>query len=160
GKWEQRTRSNAGVKPDWGQMKDIRWTSDGLALQGWLMYPRDFDPMKRYPMIVSIHGGPASSKRPGWPGQNFDFSLLSADGYFVFFPNPRGRFGKGLGFARANYRDFGHGDLRDILAGVDKIVSTLPVDGERLGVVGWSYGGFMTMWAVTQTNRFRAAVAG
>ena len=160
GKWEQRTRTNASVKPDWGEMKDFRWTSDGLAMQGWLMYPRDFDPLRRYPMIVSIHGGPASSRRPGWPGLNFDFSLLSADGYFVFFPNPRGSFGKGLEFTRANYRDFGHGDLRDILAGVDKILGTLPVDGERLGVVGWSYGGFMSMWTVTQTNRFRAAVAG
>jgi len=160
GKWEQRTRINASAKPSWGEMKDLRWNSDGLPIQGWLLYPRDYDAARRYPMIVSIHGGPASSKRPGWPGVTFDFSLLSADSYFVFFPNPRGSFGKGLEFTRANFRDFGHGDLRDILAGVDKIIQTLPVDPERLGVVGWSYGGFMTMWTVTQTNRFRAAVAG
>jgi dipeptidyl aminopeptidase/acylaminoacyl peptidase len=111
-------------------------------------------------MVVYIHGGPASAKRPGWPGPSFDFALLSADDYFVFYPNPRGSFGQGEAFTRANVKDFGHGDLRDILAGVDRITATLPVDDQRLGVVGWSYGGFMTMWAVTQTQRFRAAVAG
>lgn len=160
GQWGQRTKANGAAKPDWGEMKSVRWKSDGFDVQGWLMYPRDYDPKQRYPMIVSIHGGPASSRRPGWPSLNFDFSLLSGDGYFVFFPNPRGSFGKGLEFTRANFRDFGHGDLRDILAGVDHVLETLPIDANRLGVVGWSYGGFMTMWTVTQTHRFRAAVAG
>jgi dipeptidyl aminopeptidase/acylaminoacyl peptidase len=78
----------------------------------------------------------------------------------VFSPNPRGSYGQGEAFTRANVKDFGHGDLRDILAGVDHVVKTVPVDEKRIGVLGWSYGGFMTMWAVTQTNRFRLAVAG
>ena len=90
----------------------------------------------------------------------FDLSVLSALGYFVFFPNPRGSYGQGEAFTRANVKDFGYGDLRDILAGVDAVLKSAPVDPNRLGVAGWSYGGYMTMWTVTQTNRFKAAVAG
>jgi len=75
-------------------------------------------------------------------------------------PNPRGSYGQGEEFTRANVKDFGAGDLRDILAGVDAAIKKYPVDPARLGVTGWSYGGYMTMWTVTQTNRFRGAVAG
>jgi dipeptidyl aminopeptidase/acylaminoacyl peptidase len=85
---------------------------------------------------------------------------LSALGYFVFMPNPRGSFGQGEAFTQANMRDFGYGDLRDVLAGVDLIEQRFPIDKDREGITGWSYGGFMTMFAVTQTTRFRAAVAG
>ncbi len=81
-------------------------------------------------------------------------------GYFVFYPNPRGSFGGGEAFTQANVRDFGYGDLRDILAGIDAVEKAAPIDDTRLGITGGSYGGFMTMWAVTQTNRFKAAVAG
>lgn len=160
GGWTKRTSHNAQRTRFWGDLQSLHWKCDNMTIQGWLLYPRDYDPQQRYPMVVSIHGGPASARRPGWPGAHFDFSVLSADGYFVFFPNPRGSFGQGEKFVRANVRDFGHGDLRDTLAGVDQVLTTLPVDGQRLGVVGWSYGGFMTMWTVTQTNRFRVAVAG
>jgi dipeptidyl aminopeptidase/acylaminoacyl peptidase len=86
--------------------------------------------------------------------------LLSQQGYFVLMPNPRGSYGRGEKFATANVRDFGGGDLRDILAGVDEAIRAAPVDPERIGLTGWSYGGFMTMFAVTQTTRFKAAVAG
>ena len=75
-------------------------------------------------------------------------------------PNPRGSYGMGEKFTQANVKDFGYGDFRDIMAGVDKTIEQAPVDPARLGITGWSYGGFMTMWAVTQTNRFGAAVAG
>ncbi|HEV3446249.1 MAG TPA: prolyl oligopeptidase family serine peptidase, partial [Gemmataceae bacterium] len=95
-----------------------------------------------------------------FPSRFCDVSELSRKGYFVFFPNPRGSYGQGEKFTRANVKDFGHGDLRDILSGVDEVLKTHPVDKERLGITGWSYGGYMTMWAVTQTQRFRAAVAG
>jgi dipeptidyl aminopeptidase/acylaminoacyl peptidase len=87
-------------------------------------------------------------------------AALSSQGYFVFFPNPRGSYGEGEAFTRANVRDFGYGDMRDILRGVDAVLESKPVDPNRLGIAGWSYGGYMTMWAVTQTNRFHAAVAG
>jgi dipeptidyl aminopeptidase/acylaminoacyl peptidase len=160
GEWKQVTHANAGLKPSWGEAKSLHWKSDSFNVQGWLLYPRDYNPRKRYPMIVSVHGGPASSRKPAWPRTFFDLAIFSSEGYFVFFPNPRGSFGQGERFTRANVKDFGHGDLRDILAGVDAIVKSLPVDEDRLGIAGWSYGGFMTMWAVTQTRRFGAAVAG
>lgn len=160
GKWRQVTERNSSQTAHWGKAESLHWTSDGMTIQGWLLYPKDYDPQRRYPMVVSIHGGPAGATRPAWPRAGFDFSIVSADGYFVFHPNPRGSFGQGQQFVRANYRDFGHGDLRDTQAGIDHIVKSLPVDEQRLGVIGWSYGGYMAMWAVTQTNRFRAAVAG
>jgi dipeptidyl aminopeptidase/acylaminoacyl peptidase len=81
-------------------------------------------------------------------------------GYFVFFPNPRGSHGQGVKFTKANIRDWGFGDLRDIIAGVETVVARLAVDSKRVGILGWSYGGFMSMFATTQTNKFKAAVAG
>jgi dipeptidyl aminopeptidase/acylaminoacyl peptidase len=157
--WTQLTHANDALKPMWGKTENLRWRSDDFNVQGWLMYPVNYDPSKKYPMVVSVHGGPAASKKPSWPGA-FDMTLLSSQGYFVLFPNPRGSYGSGEAFTKSNVKDFGQGDLRDILLGVDEVVRTLPVDPKRLGIAGWSYGGYMTMWAVTQTHRFRAAVAG
>jgi dipeptidyl aminopeptidase/acylaminoacyl peptidase len=160
GAWKQLTRANRNARPGWGKSRSVHWQSDGWDVQGWLLYPRGYDPRRRYPLVVSVHGGPASARRPAWPGTFFDLAVLAHEGYFVFFPNPRGSFGRGEAFTRANVKDFGHGDLRDILAGVDAVLKAVPVDRDRLAVAGWSYGGYMTMWAVTQTGRFRAAVAG
>lgn len=160
GAWKEFTRQNAGVHPGWGKSESVHWRNDGVEIQGWLLYPADYDPSKRYPMVVSVHGGPGAGEKPSWPRPFFDLALLSHQGYFVLFPNPRGSFGEGEAFTAANVKDFGYGDFRDIVAGVDYVVKTLPVDGRRVGIAGWSYGGYMTMWAVTRTNRFRAAVAG
>ncbi|HZT31922.1 MAG TPA: S9 family peptidase [Bryobacteraceae bacterium] len=160
GRWRQITRANRDLRPLWGEASSVRWSNEGFRLQGWLLFPRDYSPSQRYPMVVSVHGGPAGEARVHWPNTAYDMSVLSAAGYFVFFPNPRGSYGQGEAFTRANVKDFGGGDLRDILAGVDYIVKTLPVDDARIGLTGWSYGGFMTMFGVTQTRRFRAAVAG
>jgi len=160
GDFHQITSRNAGLKPVWGEAKSIHWTSDGYNVQGFLLYPKDFDPSKKYPMAVHVHGGPAFANTSHWPGVH-DFSApLSAAGYFLLFPNPRGSYGQGEAFVRANVKDYGYGDFRDILAGVDEALRVAPVDPDRLGITGWSYGGYMTMWAVTQTNRFKAAVAG
>jgi dipeptidyl aminopeptidase/acylaminoacyl peptidase len=160
GEWKQITSRNAGLKPLWGEARSVHWQNDGFHLQGWLLYPRNFDAAKKYPMVVLVHGGPSAMASPSWPGpHNFAVPLSSA-GYFVFLPNPRGSFGQGEAFTRANVKDFGYGDFRDILTGVDQVLKEAPVDERRLGITGWSYGGYMTMWAVTQTNRFRAAVAG
>jgi dipeptidyl aminopeptidase/acylaminoacyl peptidase len=159
GEWARLTHANDSLKPLWGKTQNLHWRSDDFNVQGWLMYPVDYDPSKKYPLVVSVHGGPASAKKPAWPAA-FDMTLLSSQGYFVLFPNPRGSYGAGESFAKNNVRDFGQGDLRDILLGVDEVVKTLPVDPSRLGIAGWSYGGYMTMWTVTQTRRFRAAVAG
>jgi len=160
GEWKQVTHVNDAIHPAWGTMKSVHWTDDGLHIQGWLMYPKDYDPAKRYPMVVVVHGGPAWAAFNEWPGNFFNTYALSAHGYFLLYPSPRGSYGQGEKFTRANVKDFGYGDFRDILAGVDEVVKTLPVDNDRVGITGWSYGGYMTMWAVTQTNRFRAAVSG
>ena len=160
GAWKPVTDANRLRKPQWGEAKSLHWTNEGFRIQGWLVYPRAFDPGRKYPLVVAVHGGPASSVKPGWPNPGYNPLLLSQQGYFVLMPNPRGSYGQGEKFAKANMRDFGGGDLRDILAGVDEAIRAAPVDPQRVGITGWSYGGFMTMFAVTQTDRFRAAVAG
>ncbi len=160
GQWKQITSVNAGLETEWGRAKSIHWHNDGFNLQGWLLYPKDFDPAKKYPMVVQVHGGPAAMARSTWPGSHSFGVALSAVGYFVFLPNPRGSFGQGEAFTRANVKDFGYGDFRDILTGVDQALKEAPIDEHRLGITGWSYGGYMTMWAVTRSNRFAAAVAG
>jgi dipeptidyl aminopeptidase/acylaminoacyl peptidase len=160
GNWKQLTNSNARVHADWGEVKSVSWTSEGESVQGWLVFPLHYDASKKYPMIVLVHGGPAAEYRPAWPRPMLPMQLLSAQGYFIFLPNPRGSYGHGEDFTRGNVRDFGNGDLRDLLAGTDAIVRDYSIDSRRVGIAGWSYGGYMTMWAVTQTHRFRAAFAG
>jgi dipeptidyl aminopeptidase/acylaminoacyl peptidase len=160
GKWQAVTRANPDIRPALGKVRSLHWKSDSFRIQGWLLYPQNFDPKQRYPLVVHVHGGPAWAAIPSWPEEHTVPAALSRRGYFVLLPNPRGSLGQGEKFTRANVKDLGHGDLRDILAGVDEVLRTEPVDRDRLGIGGWSYGGYMTMWAVTQTGRFRAAVAG
>jgi dipeptidyl aminopeptidase/acylaminoacyl peptidase len=160
GDWKQITSRNATLKPAWGEAKSVHWQNDGFNLQGWLVYPANFDATKKYPMVVLVHGGPSSMQHSSWPGSHSFGVALASAGYFVFMPNPRGSFGQGEAFTRANVKDFGYGDFRDIMTGVDQALKQAPIDEHRLGITGWSYGGYMTMWAVTQTNRFAAAVAG
>lgn len=160
GHWRQITHANDSLRPQWGRFESIVWNNGGHRVQGWLLYPAHFDPARHYPLIVSVHGGPAGCRMPEWPSTHFDMSVMSALGYFVFFPNARGSYGEGEAFTRANIKDLGGGDLRDILSGIDAVLKRVPVDANRIGISGWSYGGYMTMWAVTQTHRFRAAVAG
>jgi dipeptidyl aminopeptidase/acylaminoacyl peptidase len=160
GNWKQVTHTNAGLRPAWGKAESIDWTTAIGTVQGWLVYPLNFVPAKKYPMVVVVHGGPASATLPSWPRANSYFMGLPSQGYFLLLPNPRGSYGQGEKFTQANVKDFGYGDWVDILAGVDQAIQSAPIDPNRLGITGWSYGGFMTMWGVTQTNRFRAAVSG
>jgi dipeptidyl aminopeptidase/acylaminoacyl peptidase len=155
GHWRDVTAVNNGMRLSAG-VQSIRWKSDEFDVQGWLLLPKHAD--GNVPMITVVHGGPAAVSEPLYIGTSLESALLE-NGYAVFRPNPRGSFGQGEGFTRANIRDFGHGDLRDILAGVDAAARAAPIDTARLGITGGSYGGFMTMWAVTQTHRFKAAVA-
>ncbi|MGB9475951.1 MAG: S9 family peptidase [Candidatus Udaeobacter sp.] len=164
GQWRQLTNNNAGLSPSWGKAENLEWTNEGLNMQGWLLSPAKMESGKKHPMVVLIHGGPSSAATPDWPA-GFGMSraiiaALSTRGYYVLMPNPRGSYGQGEEFTQANVKDFGHGDLHDILAGIDAAIKKYPIDSTRLGVTGWSYGGYMTMWTVTQTNRFHAAVAG
>jgi dipeptidyl aminopeptidase/acylaminoacyl peptidase len=157
----QLSHLNDGVEPAWGKPVSLTWSSDSFQVQGWLLLPKDYNPAKKYPLIVEVHGGPAAALIAHWgAGGGLSAAAFSALGYFVLQPNPRGSFGQGEEFTQANRKDFGYGDLRDILAGVDAVVARYPVDSGRVGLTGWSYGGFMTMFAVTQTQRFKAAVAG
>ena len=152
---------NDQVKPSWGKSESLSWKSERFRVQGWLLLPKDYDPSKKYPLIVDVHGGPAAAATARWGGGGgLSSTAFSALGYFVLMPNPRGSFGQGEEFTQANRKDFGYGDLRDILAGVDAVEARYPIDPQRVGITGWSYGGFMTMFAVTQTQRFKAAVAG
>jgi dipeptidyl aminopeptidase/acylaminoacyl peptidase len=158
GAWRQITRANQEIKPLWGEERSVHWKSDGLQLQGWVLSPRQYKPGGGASLIVEAHGGPASACSAGWPGA--PMAAFAAAGYFVFCPNPRGSYGEGEAFARANVKDFGGGDFRDLMSGVDEVLREFPVDGKRVGLWGWSYGGYMAMWAETQTHRFAAVVAG
>jgi dipeptidyl aminopeptidase/acylaminoacyl peptidase len=158
GKWKQLTTLNAGIKPAWGEMRNVHWMNGTTRVQGWLMLPKDYASGKTYPLVVNVHGGPSWACTSNW-----DESYMgpqSAMGYFALCPNPRGSYGQGEVFTQGNVKDFGGGDYRDIMAGVDAISKHYPIDPKRIGIRGHSYGGYMTMWAETQTQRFAAAVAG
>ena len=161
--WPPITHDNDGFAPQVAA-KSISWTNDQFNVQGWLLSPLKIEAGKKYPMVVVVHGGPAAAATPRFVSQGEEANPmlreLTRKGYFVFMPNPRGSYGQGTAFSSANKRDFGGGDWRDILAGIDAVEKAAPVDGQRLGLMGHSYGGFMTMWGVTHSQRFKAAVAG
>ena len=155
GHWRNLTAVNAGLSLP-ARVQSVWWKNDGFDIQGWLLLPLHAD--GKIPMITQVHGGPAAAVTPGFSGPGIVSALLD-HGYAIFRPNPRGSYGQGERFTQANVRDFGHGDLRDILTGIDAAAKVAPIDTARLGLTGGSYGGFMSMWAVTQTDRFKAAVA-
>ncbi len=154
----QLTHVNAGADRLWGPARSLQWKNEGFNVQGWLVYPLHYDSGRRYPMVTIIHGGPGAESLPGF-GNRY-IAALASHGYFVFEPNPRGSFGQGERFTRANIKDFGYGDWRDDLSGIDATERVAPIDPQRLGLFGWSDGGYMGMWAETQTTRFKAIVAG
>ena len=158
GAWHDLTHENAGRTAPVIAI-NVTWKNEGLAVQGWLLTPPHVAAGGRLALITEVHGGPSAANQPFYAGTGLVQHVLDA-GYALFLPNPRGSFGQGEAFTLANVRDLGHGDLRDILAGITAAEAQAPIDEHRLGLTGWSYGGFMTMWTVTQTNRFRAAVAG
>ncbi|MDQ6930035.1 MAG: S9 family peptidase [Candidatus Eremiobacteraeota bacterium] len=158
GRLIQFTHSNAGAPRLWGKAVSLRWKSDALQPQGFLVYPLAYNPARKYPMVVLPHGGPAAANLPSWGSRNI--AALSSQNYFVFLPNPRGSYGQGEAYTQANIKDFGYGDFRDIMTGVDAALGAAPIDPKRLGLMGWSYGGYVAMWTETQTDRFRAIVAG
>ncbi len=155
GHWRDLTAVNTGLRLV-AHVQSIWWKSDGFDVQGWLLLPEHSN--GKLPLVTEVHGGPASAVVPRFSGPGLNVALLER-GYALFRPNPRGSYGQGERFTLANVRDFGHGDLRDILSGIDAAAKAAPIDTARLGITGGSYGGFMTMWAVTQTDRFKAAVA-
>jgi dipeptidyl aminopeptidase/acylaminoacyl peptidase len=159
GAWKDLTRLNAAFSAP-VRVTSLSWTSGAGQAQGWLLTPAGPPkaPSGKYPLIVQVHGGPAAASTPAFVGDGLSLAMLKR-GWALFRPNPRGSFGQGEAFTRGNIRDLGHGDLRDILAGIDAAERAAPIDEARLGITGGSYGGFMTMWTVTQTDRFKAGVA-
>ena len=145
------------------QLETHSWQSfDGTSIHGLLLRPAGTQAGTPLPMVVLIHGGPTGVTGYDYPShrtQGWAY-LLASEGYAVLMPNPRGSMGFGTTFAEANVGDMGGGDLADILAGVDYCVESGIANPDRLGVGGWSYGGYLTAWVVTQTARFKAAIAG
>lgn len=131
--------------------------SDGTPIQGWVMKPVGFQEDRKYPLILGIHGGPHGMY--GW-GFNPTFQVYAARGYAILYLNPRGSSGYGQKFSDGTLNEWGGADYKDLMAGVDEALRKYSwIDSNRLGVTGGSYGGFMTNWIITQTPRFKAAVA-
>ena len=161
GSWKQITHVNEDIRANWGESRNVHWMNGEMRVQGWLTLPKDYDPAKTYPLIVSVHGGPSWACTSKWQaGGMGDMTVASLLGWFVLCPNPRGSYGQGEAFTQGNVKDFGGGDYRDIMAGVEAMIRQFSIDTKRIGIRGHSYGGYMTMWAETQTTRFAAAVAG
>ena len=140
-----------------GKVKELWWESsaDKRQVQGWLVTPPDFDPSKKYPMILEIHGGPFASYGSVFSAE---VQLFAAAGYVVLYTNPRGSTGYGQEFANLIHHDYPNNDYHDLMSGVDKAIAEGYVDEEQLYVTGGSGGGVLTAWIVGHTNRFKAAV--
>jgi dipeptidyl aminopeptidase/acylaminoacyl peptidase len=155
---------NSSLKfPKLANTELITWISkDGLEIEGLLTYPTKYNKRKKYPLALIIHGGPAgvfSQSFTGNPGI-YNIEYFASNGYAVLRPNPRGSTGYGKDFRFANFKDWGFGDYEDIMSGVDKAIDMGIADPQRLAVMGWSYGGYMTSFVVTRTERFKAASMG
>jgi len=147
-----------------GKIQTIRWKSkkDGLLLEGQLLTPPDYQPGRKYPLLVVLHGGPNGRFDNGFV---LDFGvypvrIFSARGYAVFMPNPRGSNGYGQNFREMAVKDWGGGDFEDVQSGVDELIAKGIANKDRMGIMGWSYGGYLTAWTIAHTNRFRAASIG
>lgn len=141
------------IKPETLRYKSF----DGTEIEALLLKPRGYAEGNKVPLVVMVHGGPTgvwTDSFESW-GQ-----LLAARGYAVFYPNIRGSLGYGHRFVEMNRGDWGGADFKDVMAGVDFLIARGIADANKLGIGGWSYGGYMAAWAVTQTNRFKAAVSG
>jgi dipeptidyl aminopeptidase/acylaminoacyl peptidase len=142
----------------------VKWRSrdDKWDIHGVLVKPPDYEPGRRYPLLVHLVGGPQMVRMSYDLGSQYPIQVLASRGYVVLSPNTRGRDGYGLGFDRAirDHGDYGPGPFLDMMAGVDALVANGIADPDRLGIVGFSYGGYLTAYSITQTARFRAASIG
>jgi dipeptidyl aminopeptidase/acylaminoacyl peptidase len=145
-----------------GRTEVLRYKGPGgMEVEGLVIYPVDYKPGQRYPLLTQVHGGPAGAWLDRFPSNYGSYAhVWSGRGWIVFQPNPRGSTGYGEAFLRANIRDWGVGDYGDIQAGIDTLVARGVADAQRLAQAGWSYGGYMTAWTLTQTQRFKAVMVG
>lgn len=150
-------------RPAMGRTEVITWqTSDGMEIEGLLTYPVNYDEARLYPLILQIHGGPAGVFSQSFTGRAgiYMTQYFAQNGYAILRPNPRGSSGYGKDFRYANFKDWGFGDYEDCMSGVDKVIEMRVGHPDSLCVMGWSYGGYMTSYVVTKTNRFKAASMG
>ena len=160
----QISRANADLPTHpLGRTEVVRWKApDGLEIEGLLTYPVGYETGKRVPMLLGIHGGPTGVFTQSFVAGRgpYPMATFAAQGYAILRPNIRGSSGYGAKFRHANYKDWGGMDYKDLMAGVDHVIAMGVADPDRLGVMGWSYGGYMTSWVITQTKRFKAASIG
>lgn len=142
-----------------GSVEPLRYRVEGRTIQGWLLKPADFDPSRRYPLVVQMHGGPHVMWGPSTRSMWHEFQTMLSAGYLVFFCNPRGSDGYGRAFWHANRGDWGDGPMRDVLRGVDLLCERPYVDTQRLCITGGSYAGYLTAWIIGKDHRFAAACA-
>jgi len=159
------TDVHAGVpRPRMGRTEVVSWPSpDGkFTIDGILTYPVDYRQGRQYPLLLNVHGGPAGVFSESFTGSGsiYMVQVLAQQGYAVLQPNPRGSSGYGKEFRYANFKDWGYGDMDDLMAGVDRTIAMGVAHPDSLVLAGWSYGGFMTSFAVTRTDRFKAASMG
>jgi dipeptidyl aminopeptidase/acylaminoacyl peptidase len=146
-----------------GKTEIIKWKSnDGKEIEGLLTYPVNYKPGKKYPLVLNIHGGPTGVFVQSFTaaGSVYPIQAFAQQGYAVLRPNPRGGGGYGKDFRFANYNDWGFGDYNDDQSGVDKVIDMGVAHPDSLVICGWSYGGYMTSFTITKTNRFKAASVG
>ncbi len=153
-----------------GAMEDIHWQStDGTEIEGILITPVHYDASRRYPLLVVAHGGPAGAFAKRYIGgcDEFDTAIfptcwndILAKGFIIFQPNYRGSSGYGRGFRLATYGDLGGKDYQDVMSGLNYLIKKGIADPEHLAIFGWSYGGYLSAWAISQNHRFKAAIAG
>ncbi len=146
-----------------GETRVITWAGDKAeTIEGLLTLPVGYQAGRRYPLLLVVHGGPANVFKAAYiasPGP-YSVAAFAAEDYAVLRANPSGSSGYGTAFRQANINDWGGGDFRDLMAGVDKVIAMGIGDPDRLGILGWSYGGYMTSWTITQTDRFKGASVG
>lgn len=144
-----------------GQSRVLNWKSkDGREVEGVLLLPVGYTEGAKVPLLVSAHGGPTGAHTNGFKAGTSPGQTWAARGWAVFYPNPRGSTGYGEWWMHANTGDWGGGDYRDIMTGVDDLIKRGIADSARMAFEGWSYGGYMTSWVVSQTGRFKAAMMG
>jgi len=146
-----------------GRTEVIKWKSkDGKEIEGLVTYPVNYVSTRKYPLVLNIHGGPAGVFTENYTGAASIYPLqaFAAANYVILRPNPRGSSGYGVEFRRANINDWGFGDYDDDISGVDLLIEKGVAHPDSLGVLGWSYGGFMTSFIITRTKRFKAASVG
>ena len=144
-------------KMTYGKIETIRWENDGLKHCGIITYPTNYEKGKKYPLVLVVHGGPAAASVEMF--SRFS-QILANQGYFVFEPNYRGSDNLGADYKLAIVQDAGAGPGRDVMAGLEKLKATGMIDNDKIGVSGWSYGGYMTVWLAGHYEGWKAAVAG